>query len=295
MPAVLFLLLHRRRPKLGLLVSEGGDGRSGGGSHGSSELVRAQRSGREVHGWHVARPVDSVLDERRERSSRRRCSTRSGRVEAGRHALTERLLGSSSARVRSCLVGSRQGESLVREREERGRSRERGRGREVVSDLLGEVSGREPVVNGRSVGRVEGGASSGGFRVLKELLGVLPDLRRVRSEREPESNQVGLHVGKRNTREGQSPQQSRRERRREGETDKQEDSRADVHEVLDGRLVERVLGRVRVRVVAALAHPRLSADRPATREPDLRVRASTAAELELVGRHGESKSASSQP
>lgn len=64
-------------------------------------------------------------------------------------------------------------------------------------------------------------------------------------------------------------------------TNEEQNSSAEVHEVLDRRLVEGILCRVGVRVAAALAHPRLAARRVFRGKADGGLGTSAAAELEL--------------
>jgi hypothetical protein len=148
---------------------------------------------------------------------------------------------------------------------------------EMLTNLLGDVGGREAVVDGGAVSGVES-ASGGEFGLVEELLRVLPDLRRVSSKGEPETDEVGL---KRQTAGGQCKPGEEAMREGEGKTNEEQNSSAEIHEMLDRRLIERILGRVGMRVAAALAHPRLAARGVFRGEADGRVGTSGAAELEL--------------
>jgi len=123
--------------------------------------------------------------------------------------------------------------------------------------------------------------SSGGcdLGLMEELLRVLPDLRGVSSEGEPKTDEVRLRRKKKGRKEEVS---SRRKSRRRGKrTNEEENSSAEVHEMLDRILVERILCWVGMRVSAALAHPGLATDGLSRRETDRRVGATSTAELEL--------------
>ena len=108
---------------------------------------------------------------------------------------------------------------------------------------------------------------------MQKLLRVLPDLTGVGAQREPETDQVRLQNIV-----------SDMWNHTLSTTHEDEDDRTEVHQALDSRLVERVVHRIRVLVVAVLADPWLGEGRAVVR------RASVTDELELqyecsVGNH----------
>lgn len=65
------------------------------------------------------------------------------------------------------------------------------RGKKVLGGL-GDGSGSQAVVDRSAMGRVDGVGRGDEFGLLQDLLRVLPDLRGVRLEREPKTDQIGL-------------------------------------------------------------------------------------------------------
>lgn len=111
--------------------------------------------------------------------------------------------------------------------------------------------------------------------VFVRRLRILPNLRGVRFEREPEADQVGLRGGRVSfTRE-----------RGSGRTHEDEDDGAVVRELDDGRAVEGVVGRADVLVVAGLARcgAGLARERVAVGAGELELREGEEDERENIG------------
>lgn len=106
---------------------------------------------------------------------------------------------------------------------------------------------------------------------MQQLLRVLPDLRRVRAEREPETNKVRLH-SRQNTILVFSMDSHQKKIK---QTYEDEDGCTEIHQRLDCRLIERIGHRIRVLVVAMIADPQRII------RPTRRRRTASADQLEL--------------